>query len=151
MIVLDYWLRSFADFACRWMDPVQARVMKYHTMRLQQNFFCLLQITPHWELGMNDFRYVQYGCGWSAPRGWRNFDASPTLRFERLPLIGRLYTRNASRFPENIEYGEIVKGLPVSSGSCNGVYCSHILEHLSLDDYDCIAEDENHTATGRDI
>jgi SAM-dependent methyltransferase len=79
--------------------------------------------------------YVQYGCGWSAPLGWRNFDASPTLRFERLPLIGRLYTRNQSRFPNNVEYGDIVKGLPVPADSCKGVYCSHVLEHLSLRDF----------------
>ena len=32
--------------------------------------------------------YVQYGCGWNAPRGWRNFDASPNLRIDHLPLIG---------------------------------------------------------------
>lgn len=84
---------------------------------------------------MNDAQYVQYGCGWSAPKEWRNFDASPTLRFERLPLIGRLYTKNKSRFPENVEYGDIVKGLPVPAKSCKGVYCSHILEHLSLNDF----------------
>ncbi|MGD0843134.1 MAG: methyltransferase domain-containing protein [Geobacteraceae bacterium] len=34
----------------------------------------------------------------------------------------------------NVEYGDIVKGLPISPESCNGVYCSHVLEHLSLDD-----------------
>ena len=79
--------------------------------------------------------YVQYGCGWSAPRGWRNFDASPTLRFERLPLVGRLYTRNGARFPENVEYGDIVRGLPVGADACDGVYCSHILEHLALSDF----------------
>jgi len=84
---------------------------------------------------MNEGLYVQYGCGWSAPSGWRNFDASPTLRFERLPLIGRLYTKNESRFPRNVAYGDIVKGLSIASGSCNGVYCSHVLEHLSLDDF----------------
>lgn len=83
---------------------------------------------------MNDCHYVQYGCGWSAPSGWRNFDASPTLRFERLPLIGRLYTKNESRFPQNVEYGDIVKGLSVTPESCTGVYCSHVLEHLSLND-----------------
>ena len=66
---------------------------------------------------------------------WRNFDASPTLRFERLPLIGRLYTRNSQRFPENVEYGDIVKGLPVAEESFHGVYCSHVLEHLSLADF----------------
>ena len=82
---------------------------------------------------MTRSRYVQYGCGFSAPEGWRNFDASPTLRFERLPLLGKLYTRNAKRFPENVEYGDIVKGLPVAPDSCDAVYSSHVLEHLSLD------------------
>lgn len=79
--------------------------------------------------------YVQYGCGWSAPESWINFDCSPTLRFERLPILGRLYTRNARRFPPNVRYGDIVKGLPVQPESCDGVYCSHVLEHLSLDDF----------------
>jgi len=78
---------------------------------------------------------VQYGCGQSAPVTWRNFDASPTLRFERIPIIGRLYTKNESRFPENVEYGDIVLGLPVNSESCEAVYCSHVLEHLALQDF----------------
>jgi len=83
----------------------------------------------------NDTPYVQYGCGLSAPYGWKNFDASPVVRFERLPLIGRMYTKNESRFPENVEYGDIVRGLPVAPGSCRGVYSSHTLEHLSLHDF----------------
>jgi hypothetical protein len=78
--------------------------------------------------------YVQYGCGWSAPPRWLNFDASPTLRFERLPMLGRLYTRNAAPFPANAQFGDIVRGLPVADGSCKGVYCSHVLEHLALHD-----------------
>jgi predicted SAM-dependent methyltransferase len=81
---------------------------------------------------MSDTRYVHYGCGWSAPNGWKNYDASPTLRFERLPLIGKLYTKNQSRFPKNVEYGDIVKGLPIPDEECEMIYCSHILEHLSL-------------------
>ena len=79
-------------------------------------------------------QYVQYGCGWQAAPEWRNFDASPTLRFERIPVLGKLYTRNAERFPENVEYGDIVKGLPIVPDSCSGVYCSHILEHLALEE-----------------
>jgi SAM-dependent methyltransferase len=78
--------------------------------------------------------YVQYGCGWHAPQSWKNFDASPTLRFERLPLIGQLYTRNAQRFPSNVKYGDIVQGLPLADESCCAIYCSHVLEHLCLDD-----------------
>ncbi|MGO9111982.1 MAG: class I SAM-dependent methyltransferase [Thermoguttaceae bacterium] len=77
---------------------------------------------------------IQYGCGCRAPESWLNFDASPTLRFERLPLIGALYTRNAKRFPPNVRYGDITRGLPVKADSCSAIYCSHVLEHLSLDD-----------------
>lgn len=84
---------------------------------------------------MTTNEYVQYGCGWSAPSGFRNFDSSPTLRFERLPIIGRLYTKNETRFPENVEYGDIVKGLPIDICSVKGIYCSHVLEHLSLDGF----------------
>lgn len=80
-------------------------------------------------------RYVQYGCGFSAPLGWINFDASPTLRFERLPAIGKLYTKNAQRFPYNVQYGDIVLGLPIEDDSCDLIYCSHVLEHLALEDF----------------
>jgi predicted SAM-dependent methyltransferase len=84
---------------------------------------------------MTNGQYIQYGCGWSAPSGWVNFDASPTLRFERLPLVGWLYTKNKNRFPHEVIFGDIVKGLPILQDSCDGVYCSHVLEHLSLEDF----------------
>jgi len=83
----------------------------------------------------SDELYVQYGCGFSAPEGWLNFDASPTLRFEKLPLIGKLYTKNSKRFPRNVYYGDVVKGLPIESGTAVAVYCSHVLEHLALDEF----------------
>lgn len=80
--------------------------------------------------------YVQYGCGLSAPASWRNFDTSPTLRLQRLPLVGpRLHGKGLPLFPPNAEYGDIVKGLPVAAGSCRGIYCSHVLEHLALEDF----------------
>jgi predicted SAM-dependent methyltransferase len=80
-------------------------------------------------------RYVQYGCGFTAPDSWINYDASPTLRFEKLPVLGKLYTRNQQRFPENVKYGDIVRGLPEKPAGCDGIYCSHILEHLSYNDF----------------
>jgi ubiquinone/menaquinone biosynthesis C-methylase UbiE len=63
-----------------------------------------------------------------------NFDASYTLRWERLPLIGKLYTKNGRRFPARVRYGDIVSGLPLPARSCEGVYASHVLEHLALQD-----------------
>ena len=80
-------------------------------------------------------KYIQYGCGFSAPEAWTNYDASPTLRFERLPIVGKIYTRNSQRFPENVKYGDIVKGLPEQPNSCDGIYCSHVLEHLAYNDF----------------
>lgn len=80
-------------------------------------------------------KYVQYGCGFTAPQNWVNYDASPTLRFERLPLLGKFYTRNKQRFPTNVKYGDIVSGLPEKPDSCDGVYCSHVLEHLAYNDF----------------
>lgn len=81
--------------------------------------------------------YVQYGCGFSSPQGWKNFDASPTLRIQQLPLIGNLLKhRMHVTFPENVLQGDILKGLPgIAENSCDGIYCSHVLEHLSLDDF----------------
>ena len=78
--------------------------------------------------------YIQYGCGLCAPDGWINFDASYTLAFERIPVIGRLYTRNGQRFPPNVRYGDIVKGLPLAPECASGVYASHVLEHLAYND-----------------
>jgi predicted SAM-dependent methyltransferase len=80
-------------------------------------------------------KYVQYGCGFTAPAEWVNYDASPTLRFERLPILGKIYTRNIQRFPKNVKFGDVVKGLPEKQNSCDGIYCSHILEHLAYDDF----------------
>lgn len=78
--------------------------------------------------------YVQYGCGFCAPEEWANFDASLTLRLERTTIIGRFVRKNAQRFPANVRYGDIVKGLPVADGVASGVYASHVLEHLARDE-----------------
>jgi hypothetical protein len=79
--------------------------------------------------------YVHYGCGFlCAPDEWLNFDASPTLFYERIPVLGKLYTKNGRRFPPNVRYGDIVKGLPIKKSSARAVNCSHILDCLSYED-----------------
>ncbi len=69
--------------------------------------------------------YVQYGCGYSACEGWLNFDASPTLRIERIPLFGNIisaaFSGNRDRFPASVRYGDIRKGPLVPEGSADGV------------------------------
>src|SRR3984893_10399938 len=79
--------------------------------------------------------YLQYGCGQSCPGGSINFDASPTLRLQRLPVIGRLFKRGATVFPDGVRFGDIVRGLPIPDGSVQGIYASHVLEHLSYADF----------------
>ena len=80
-------------------------------------------------------KYVQYGCGLSAPLDWINFDSSPTLRIQNLPILGTLLKSKLNViFPSNVLYGDIIKGLPFLENSIDGLYCSHTLEHLSLFD-----------------
>jgi hypothetical protein len=78
--------------------------------------------------------YVQYGAGLTGPSEWVNFDASPTLWLERRWLIGRLISKNAARFSSNIQFGDIVKGLPIPPNTVDGLYASHVLEHLTQED-----------------
>lgn len=81
--------------------------------------------------------YVQYGSGpFSAPIGWKNYDSSPTLRIQQIPVIGRLLkpAMHVAFHPDVIQ-GDILKGLPgIKESSCDGIYCSHVLEHLSYND-----------------
>lgn len=77
--------------------------------------------------------YVQYGCGQSCPSGWLNFDASPWLGLRRLPLLGRFL--RLGPFPRGVRYGDIVTGLPIADDSVQGVYASHVLEHLCYADF----------------
>lgn len=80
--------------------------------------------------------YVHYGCGVTAPDNWLNFDATPTLRIQKIPIFGKQLASSLKglTFPDNILYGDIVKGLPIANNSCKAIYCSHVLEHLSRQD-----------------
>lgn len=77
--------------------------------------------------------YAHYGAGNLVGDGWMNFDVSPTLRLQKIPLVGRRIAKMAQgfNFPDQLLFGDIVKGLPLPDGSCKGVFCAHVLEHLT--------------------
>ncbi len=80
--------------------------------------------------------YIQFGCGLCAPPTWRNFDAGPAFWLEKnLPVLrSTLVRRGFPNYPKNIEYGDVIVGLPVAARSAQAVYCSHVLEHMALDE-----------------
>ncbi len=80
--------------------------------------------------------YIQFGCGMCVPATWRNFDAGPAFRLQQtLPFLRSTLVRMGfPPYPRGIEYGDVIRGLPVRPGSAKAVYCSHVLEHLALDE-----------------
>ena len=80
--------------------------------------------------------YVQFGGFADCPAGWRNFEPSIYLRLARVPFFGALIARwLPHQFPETVEVGDIVKGLPIEDGQVDVVFCSHVLEHLAYEDF----------------
>jgi predicted SAM-dependent methyltransferase len=82
--------------------------------------------------------YIQFGCGTCAPPNWRNFDAGPAFWLQKHVPFSKSYLlrKGYPEYPvENIEYGDVVAGLPVENNSATAVYCSHVLEHLALSDF----------------
>lgn len=84
---------------------------------------------------------LNLGCGLAAPEGWINIDRSPNLYLDRVrPLkrtlhrAGLLQDAHMAPWPDNIRRVDIRKRLPFETGSVDGVYSSHTLEHLYLDE-----------------
>lgn len=85
---------------------------------------------------MSNSKFIHVGCGLCAPKSWQNYDASPTLRLQNIPIAGLVFKKVGKVvFPDNVQYGDIVKGIKgIPGDSCKAAYCSHMLEHLSLND-----------------
>jgi len=80
---------------------------------------------------------LQIGAGLDGAPGWLNLDASPVLRMQRLPVVGGLLRRLVPpEFSPGVAYGDVTRGLSLADGTAAIVYTSHMLEHLSLRDFD---------------
>ena len=86
---------------------------------------------------------INVGCGQAPINGWRNFDNSLSVRLSKIPFIpDLLFTLKILREPQyrfiqiaqsnEIEYGDITRGLPISDGVVEVLYSSHMLEHLNI-------------------
>jgi ubiquinone/menaquinone biosynthesis C-methylase UbiE len=80
---------------------------------------------------------LHIGCGLVVAPDWQNIDASPSLKLAQMPLLGKMATRKLSlpAWPSSVRYGNIVKGLKIQPESCDLIYASHVLEHLSVTDF----------------
>ncbi len=81
---------------------------------------------------------LNIGCWLDVAPGWKNLDASVYVRLSKIPFLGNhiLSAIRAPQFPSAIEYGDLVKGLNLAENSCKLIFASHILEHLSLPDFE---------------
>lgn len=77
-------------------------------------------------------KYLQFGCGSSNPESFLNYDSSFNLYLQR--SFFRFFWSHKVKYPDDVMFGDVVKGLPVAPGSIKGIYSSHVLEHLSYSD-----------------
>ena len=62
------------------------------------------------------------------------FRLQPDIEIGTPSCVRPMSTKRTTSSPSNVGYGNIVKGLPIPRNVSRGIYCSHILEHLSLED-----------------
>lgn len=95
---------------------------------------------------------INVGCGQSPTKGWRNFDNSFSLCLSKFVFISNLLYKlkllNQIQYEfiqfcslNHIEYGDPIKGLPVTDGSIEVFYSSHMIEHLDRLDADKLLQE----------
>jgi hypothetical protein len=80
---------------------------------------------------------LNVGCGLSFGPSWVNIDSSYSLRVRRFPIIGNIAGRIGGfpNWPESIIIGDVVRGISIPNCSCKLVFASHVLEHLTEQDF----------------
>lgn len=74
------------------------------------------------------------GCGYTIGKSWINYDNSPIALLDKIPFLNLILNINEKKFPKEIRYGNIVKYKLCDNNTANNIYCSHVLEHVPLQD-----------------
>ncbi|MEO5995900.1 MAG: methyltransferase domain-containing protein [Chitinophagaceae bacterium] len=77
---------------------------------------------------------INLGCGAVRPKGWVNTDSSLNANIQKIPLIGKVITRNFSNVvynDSNVVYMNLNRSWKHANDSIDVVYGSHVFEHLS--------------------
>src|SRR3989442_7962506 len=82
---------------------------------------------------------LNVGCGLSVGQNWVNIDASYSLLLSRIPAMGKIIAKAFTfpPWPKSIMYGDIVRGLKIPKSSCQLIFASHVVQHLSERDALC--------------
>lgn len=95
-----------------------------------------------YRLGMVTMTRINVGCGMTPTKGWKNIDNSLGLVLARIPVLPALLHKTRllnepqyeviqfGKSNKMVEYADATRGLPLSSGSVDVLYSSHMLEHL---------------------
>jgi predicted SAM-dependent methyltransferase len=78
---------------------------------------------------------LNIGCGLSSCDGWINYDGSLKVKLQRLKIIGPFFNLIKPKFPKNVYYADVTTKIPRQSNSVDIIYTSHMLEHLSLEEF----------------
>ena len=78
---------------------------------------------------------INHGCGSVRPMGWINTDSSLNANIQRIPFIGKNFTKLFNKVDydsNNLVYMNLNKKWAFKDNSVDIVYASHLFEHLSL-------------------
>lgn len=80
---------------------------------------------------------LNVGSGLSDAPNWVSVDGSYSLHISRVPVLGRVIAETCGfpPWPKRTMWGDIVRGLQVRDCSCQLIFASHVLEHLSDHDF----------------
>ena len=68
---------------------------------------------------------IHIGCGYTVGKSWKNYDVTPTSRFEKIPILGKIIKINQNKFPKEVIYGDITKKPLCQPGEADNIFRSH--------------------------